>query len=209
MHLRSDYSKYLYHWIKPSQYCKSFEEAYEQAYGIMEAIFEDGYLKASGRDTYKKIESICFTESPAEIMRRQNSRYQPFGFSFLKADIFDLGGRHVIYQSKSEAELLPESMHWRHVTYDPQNVDKSKPNGIDFTWEREWRLNQSKLSILDCHSVIIPNRDWLERLKADIDHWKAYPAYMWKKANIHVDPDPYLKYTPDFIECFDTLYKSD
>lgn len=207
MHLRTDYSKYLYHWIKPAEYCNTTEEAYEKAYEIMEAIFEDGYLRASGLDTFKKIKSVCFTESPAEIMKHQESRYQPFGFCFLKEDIFDLGGRHVIYQTKEESKLLDESIHWRHVTYNPQDIDSRKPNGVNFTWEREWRLNEPKLSIFDCYSVIVPNEDWLERLRADIEHWKAYPDYMQEKANIHVDPGPYRRYTPEFIECFDTLYK--
>lgn len=207
MHSRTDYSNYLYHWIKPADYCKSKNEAYKKAYQIMEAIFDCGYLRASGVDTYQHIESICFTESPAEIMRLQKSRYQPFGFAFLKSDIFDKGGRHVIYQTKAEAELLPKEMHWRHVTYNPQDVGPRKPKGIDFTWEREWRLNEPKLSIFDCHSVIVPNEEWIEILRADIEHWKHFPAYMREKADVIVDAGPYARYTPDFIECFNALYQ--
>lgn len=206
MHHRTDYSNYLYHWIKPDVFCKTKEDAYERAYEIMEAIFEDGFLKASGRDTYKKIESVCFTESPSEIMKYQNSRYQPFGFAFLKDDIFDLGGRHVIYQTKEEAELLPCSMHWRHVTYNPNDIGPSKPNGVDFTWEREWRLNAKSLSILDCHSIILPDENWVERMKEDIQRWKEFPQYMWENAETHVDPGPYTKYTNAFLECFNALY---
>ncbi|MCW6023048.1 hypothetical protein K1Y37_09130 [Serratia marcescens] len=206
MHSRTDYSNYLYHWIKPSKPFNTQEDAYEQAYNIMEEIFDAGYLKASGRDTYKKIESVCFTESPAEIMKSQNSKYQPFGFAFLKSDIFDMGGRHVIYQTKDEAKFLPASMLWRHVTYNPQDVGPSKPNGIDFTWEREWRLNVKKLDILDCHSVILPNEYWIERLKEDIQRWKEFPARMWRDIGVSTDPGPYPKYTPDYIECFNALY---
>lgn len=205
MHQRTDYSEYLYHWIKPDVFCKSKEDAYEKAYEIMEAIFDDGFLKASGRDTYKKIESICFTESPAEIMKYQNSRYQPFGFSFLKDDIFDLGGRHAIYQTKEEAELLPSSMHWRHVTYNPKDIGPSKPNGVDFTWEREWRLNVERLSIIDCHFIILPDEHWVARMKEDIQRWKDFPQYMRENAEIRVDPGPYQRYTSTFLECFSAL----
>jgi hypothetical protein len=113
--------------------------------------------------------------------------------------------RHVIYQTKEEGVAMPGRMHWRHVTYNP--TDRSKrEDGINFTWEREWRLNHSELSILKSHSVIVPNQDYVERLEAEIEHMKGFPAYMFEKIGEHVDPGPYRKYTPEFIDRFDVMY---
>jgi hypothetical protein len=38
----------------------------------------------------------------------------------------------VIYQTDPERASLPQGLQWRHVRYEPPN--------IDFTWEREWRI---------------------------------------------------------------------
>lgn len=204
----SDYSEYLYHWIKTDYYGSDKVEAMERAFEVMLKIFEDGYLKASGKDTYRRIKSVCFTESPKEVKRHESSRYQAFGFAFRKRDIFEDGGRHVIYQTREEAEMLPKSMRWRHVTYDP-SATKKRAGGIDFTWEREWRLHEPKLSIVDCHAVIVPNQDYIERLRAEIEHWQGFPAYMWENAETHVDMGAYKHYTPEYIECFEILVNSE
>lgn len=205
MHSRNDYSPFLYHWIKPASKVTSPKHAMDEAYSVMQQIFECGYLRASGKDTFKNIESICFSESPKEVMRHQSSKYLPFGFAFEKEYIFELGGRHVIYQTKEEADILPPSLHWRHVTYDPSDIAASKPDGVNFTWEREWRLNDSTLNILDCHSVIVPNQDYKEMLEADIEHWKKFPEYMHAMTGTYVDSGPYKRYTPSFIELFEVL----
>lgn len=52
------------------------------------------------------------------------------------------GGRPVIYQSDKEFYDLPEAIRWRHVRYEPAS---SPP--IDFTWEREWRIQCRYLHI--------------------------------------------------------------
>ncbi|CZW65401.1 hypothetical protein RJO53_003032 [Enterobacter hormaechei] len=205
MHDHSDYSDLVFHWIKTDYWGDDIDKAYEGAFDVMLRIIDDGFLRASGKDTFKSIESVCFTESPKEVMKHQTSRYMPFGFSFEKSYLFEQGGRHVIYQTKEEGIAMPSEMHWRHVTYNPNETSKRK-EGIDFTWEREWRLNKSQLSILDINSVIVPNQDYVERLVAEIEHMKGFPDYMWDKIREHVDPGPYRKYTPEFIDRFDVMY---
>jgi hypothetical protein len=82
-------------------------------------------------------------------------RYSPFGVMIDKAWLFEQGGRPVIYQPDAEYELLHESQQFRHVRYEPVDVD--------FTWEREWRIKLDELPIDPAHStLIVPNREWEE-----------------------------------------------
>lgn len=164
MHNHSDYSDDVFHWIKTEYKGKDKNKADECAFEVMKKIAMDGYLNASGKDTFRNLESVCFTESPLEVKRHQSSRYTQFGFAFSKSLIYELGGRHVIYQTKSEGYCLPGRLHWRHVTYDPSDKDVVKENGVNFTWEREWRLNENQLSIHNAHSIIVPNTHFANEL---------------------------------------------
>ncbi|HHX8939233.1 TPA: hypothetical protein ACVPL5_001128 [Yersinia enterocolitica] len=172
MHNHSDYSDDVFHWIKTDYDGKDNKKADELAFEIMKKIVMDGCLNASGKDTFRNLESVCFTESPLEVKRHQSSRYTQFGFAFSKSLIFDLGGRHVIYQPKNEAHFLPEGLHWRHVTYDPNDKDKVKRSGVNFTWEREWRLNCKQLDIHNAHSVIVPNAFFADELSHFLHGWE-------------------------------------
>lgn len=164
MHNYSDYSDDVFHWIKTEYKGKDKNKADECAFEVMKKIVMDGYLNASGKDTFRNLESVCFTESPLEVKRHQSSRYTQFGFAFSKSLIFELGGRHVIYQTKKEALSLPQDFQWRHVTYDPSDKDSVKKQGVNFTWEREWRLNDKQLSIHKAHSIIVPNTYFADEL---------------------------------------------
>lgn len=164
MHNHSDYSDDVFHWIKTDYEGKDQKRAHECAFKVMKEIVMDGYINASGTDTFRNLKSVCFTESPLEVQRHQSSRYTQFGFAFSKSFIFGLGGRHVIYQTKSEGYSLPEKLQWRHVTYDPGNTDSQKKQGVNFTWEREWRLNENQLNIHNAHSIIVPNQYFADEL---------------------------------------------
>jgi hypothetical protein len=67
------------------------------------------------------------------MLAEAGSRYAPFGVMVDKSWLFSRGGRPVIYQPENEYFQLPEAFRHRHVRYEPDN-------GIDFTWEREWRI---------------------------------------------------------------------
>jgi hypothetical protein len=74
---------------------------------------------------------------------------------------FVQGGRPVIYQPDEEFEGLPENYRWRHVRFDPSN-------GVDFTWEREWRIQTDQLCFDNSIAkVIVPSYDWVDRLQDD------------------------------------------
>jgi hypothetical protein len=80
-------------------------------------------------------------------------RYKPFGIMVAKAWLFERGGRPVIYQPDAEFELLHEGQRFRHVRYEPGSVD--------FTWEREWRIQTSELQLDPGETtLVVPNRSW-------------------------------------------------
>jgi hypothetical protein len=75
--------------------------------------------------------------------------------------LFERGGRPVIYQTDDEYSDLPESLRWRHVQYDP-------PNGVDFTWEREWRIKIDELPLdSSVTGVLVPDAEWEGQLRRD------------------------------------------
>ncbi|CAQ45894.1 conserved hypothetical protein [Stenotrophomonas maltophilia K279a] len=77
--------------------------------------------------------------------------------------LFEQGARPVIYQPAAEFHDLPASHAWRHMTYEP---DRDPP--IDFTWEREWRLQTEQLHFdQSCAGVVVPDRAWAARMRAE------------------------------------------
>ena len=56
----------------------------------------------------------------------------------------------MIYESDEEFSALPSPLEWRHVRYEPPDVD--------FTWEREWRIKCEELTINpQVASVVVAN----------------------------------------------------
>lgn len=151
----------------------------------------NGFIKGGYR-------CVCFSEAPlpylADVFRREQGftvRYQPFGVLVPKAWLFNLGARPVIYQSESEFDLLPESIRYRHVRYEP-----AADRPIDFTWEREWRLHSDALD-LNHHAcgLVLPSQAYLSALKQayeqdqfndwmrifdQISAWQMVEAFRWR-----------------------------
>ena len=68
--------------------------------------------------------------------------------------LFSKGGRPVIYQPTSDYDNLPTGLKYLHQIYDPVK-------GIDYTWEREWRIRSDYLELDPSETtVIVPNRFW-------------------------------------------------
>jgi len=112
---------------------------------------------------------VCFTEAPIPAMTNgfvnANSftRYSPFGLMFDKKWVYEKGARPVIYQPDADFENLPENMRWRHVRYEPPQ--------IDFTWEREWRLHADELEFSPQDVVLVVPDQEHENFVFDI--WDA------------------------------------
>jgi hypothetical protein len=85
----------------------------------------------------------------------------PFGILLPKSWLFERGGRPVIYQSDDELFRLPDSLRYRHVRYEPA----SQPP-IDFTWEREWRIQTAELTLEPTvGSLVLPSQEYLDELQ--------------------------------------------
>lgn len=69
------------------------------------------------------------------------------GIAVSKEWLYEKGGRPVIYEHPDNIDLLPTELKYRFVPYDPLN-------GIDYTWEREWRLNTDSLKLDPKHTLV-------------------------------------------------------
>jgi hypothetical protein len=154
--MRDDLSNKLIHFTKGSD--KEAADVFLKIINECHLIGGTGFIRGGYR-------CVCFTESPigklAHILANRdmyNFTYAPFGIMVDKLWLWNKGGRPVIYQSDNEYELLHIDQKYRHKRYEP---DK----GIDFTWEREWRIKIQELS-LDPKSttLIVPNRSWIDWL---------------------------------------------
>jgi hypothetical protein len=79
-------------------------------------------------------------------------RYAPLGVMVDKRWLYERGGRPVIYQSHAEFDELPESKQHLHVRYEPDQ-------GIDYSWEREWRIKTDSLELdPEQTTIVVPSR---------------------------------------------------
>ena len=123
------------------------------------SIFQEQSLRGGTGCIKGSWKCVCFTEAPVSKLSTilanptaHGSRYEPYGIMVEKGWLFEQGGRPVIYQTAKEYENLPDDLKYRHVTYDPLE-------GIDFTWEREWRIRTDALSFQPNDvTLVIPER---------------------------------------------------
>jgi hypothetical protein len=175
--IRPDISQYVMHCTK--QTWNQAEKRMVSAAEVLTQILGDGYLRAgfsrqrSPRAQVAKPRvrgprpAVCFTEQPLEFFLQTLSvgtvvaRYSPFALAFRKDDLFDYGGRPVIYADEPALgrrtrmpngdddpwiyeDGLPREMQYLWVGYEPTDLwYGSYPN--DWTHEREWRVRPDVL----------------------------------------------------------------
>lgn len=136
-----------------------------EPYQILAQILLSRQLQGSNRLIRGGHTCVCFTEAPVTVLKdgmhpriEGSGRYSPFGLMFDKKWVFSKGGRPAIYQPDADYGLLPPSLAWRHVVYDPVA-------GTDFTWEREWRICTDALAFDEREAVaVVPTSQWAEEL---------------------------------------------
>ena len=149
---RDDLSNYLVHWTKGSD-----EEAFEN----LLSICFDSFLYGGERGVFGGDKCICFTEAPAEKFHSSViGQFKPFGIQVTKKWAFKMGGRPVIYQPRSDLHKLDMSIRWRHVDFDICNGSQYR----NYTWQREWRIKSDKLELPLPLTVIVPNKQWCNKL---------------------------------------------
>ncbi|MBE1277864.1 hypothetical protein [Enterovibrio baiacu] len=153
--MRDDMSKLLIHFTKGDDE--------EDAYKNFKNIISQGMLCSSREKIRSGANCVCFTEAPLPALADGllnpsfYSNYSAFGFALTKQHVFELGGRPVIYQPDCEFEQLSNENSWRHVRYEPPD--------IDFTWEREWRVQTCGFTISpETTKLVVPNASWAQRL---------------------------------------------
>jgi len=155
--IRDDLSNRLIHLTKGS---------FADAELTFNKIIQEKRLCGSNKDIRGGHKVICFSEAPISKLglilansNVENMRYCPFGFMFEKEYLFKLGARPAIYQPNDEFNLLHEDQQFRHVIFDPMK-------NIDWTWEREWRLQTEELALeYNNVTLIVPNREWETRMQ--------------------------------------------
>jgi hypothetical protein len=172
--MRSDISDKLVHFTSP-------RDNLEEAYSRLKSIISEGCIRGGNGKIRDEYFCVCFTEAPLPALpgglvnSNNYRRYAPFGVLLDKKTIFEKGGRPVFYQSEVEYGLLPESFRWRHVRYEPT----SNPP-IDFSWEREWRINCKELILHPNEAaLIVPNQSWANRLFQEHEYEQNYQIGMY------------------------------
>ncbi|MBG5923162.1 hypothetical protein [Providencia rettgeri] len=167
---RDDSSGYLCHWIKANPYTECIDDNFESAYETLLEIIGSKEIKSGNPRLTNGYDCVCLSESLPRSVLNGKAKYQPFGIRFVKNSIYRMGGRHVIYLDCVQAMSLGKSLEWLHVEHDPHK--KGTPYGIDFTWEREWRVQTDSIYLpyIDFW-VMVPNEYYRDRLCRELDGW--------------------------------------
>ena len=129
------------------------------ASSVLWKILREGTLLGTGTWTDGE-ECICFTEAPIHefnsvfslvelaASEEERPRYEPYGVAVPKEWLFRQGGRPVIYDHPDAAGGFRPEQRYRFVPYDPAA-------GIDFTWEREWRVRGRALRLDPRNALVV------------------------------------------------------
>lgn len=148
---RRDLALLAVHWTKAVGGGDGFlhePEPRREADAVLDQILGEALLRGGNGMIKGGHVCVCFTEAPlvemvsifaSVALAGQALRYEPYGVGLSKERLFQLGGRPVIYQPGKDYDRLPDNFRWRHCTFDPPNVD--------FTWEREWRIQAEHVGL--------------------------------------------------------------
>lgn len=159
--IRRDLGNLVVHWTRARWNWGKIEA---DAFQVLCEILKEGRLRGSHGGIKGSYRCVCFTEAPVSELATlfkiseltPGTRYEPFGIAVSKIWLFEQGGRPVIYQPAEDFELLPEDLRWRHCRYE---LCRDPEKTIDFTWEREWRIQTEALELEPKETlVIVPTR---------------------------------------------------
>lgn len=171
------------------------------ASAVLRRILHEGCLKGTSSWSYGQ-NCVCFSEAPIQefnsifslveiaASEKERPRYEPYGVGVSKKWLFAQGGRPVIYDHPNAFDSLPKDQIFRFVPYDPGN-------GVDFTWEREWRIKADYLRLDPKETlVVVPTSDEAFELVyefADIEPdgdedgpWGVYHKPKWLAVSLDI-----------------------
>jgi len=163
------------------------------ASSVLRKILYEGRLKGTSAWSYNQ-NCVCFTEAPIQEFNsvfslveiaasaKQRPRYEPYGIGVSKRWLFEKGGRPVIYDHPDAFASYPEAQQYRFVPYD-------LVAGVDFTWEREWRIKVDYLDLDPNQTlVVVPTSEEafdlvyeFAEMKPDGD-WDDFPSGFYYEA---------------------------
>jgi hypothetical protein len=187
--VRRDISSYLFHFVNRE----------DSPADTLRAILDCGHIRG-GIYPPAASKTVCFTEAPlVDVVRADGvleahsyKRLSLWGIGFKKQFVFESGGLPVIYQPSSHLEDLHPSAWWRHVDFDLKK-------GLDYTWQREWRVHTEEFHFESADVVlVIPSVDefveelWEICVDIEDDHGElTYNGGIYKKWDFiplkHVD----------------------
>ncbi len=156
--IRGDLSNRLIHLTKG--------ETRQDAVDRFIKIMKSGRLNGGNGFIRGGYNCVCFSEAPISVLSQMLARpmsngvrYAPFGVMVNKSWLFTKGGRPVIYQAHDEYELLPDMLKCRHVKFEPNY-------GVDYSWEREWRIKVDELKLdPKATTFIVPKRECADKIR--------------------------------------------
>jgi hypothetical protein len=177
---RLDLSNYLIHFTKGENV-----DDENGAYANLKSIIQQKELKSNNGDIRGGYKCVCFTEAPIDCLKETcgivcfdgQKKYSNYGLMIPKIDIYKIGGRPVIYSDEADFDLLPDKMKYRYVRFEPLKKIKDTNSNLDFTWEREWRINSSvDLRELSNYQIIVPSIELGTKLKEEAEK-ESYNLY--------------------------------
>ncbi|WP_269243094.1 hypothetical protein [Flavobacterium limnophilum] len=197
---RPDLSSTLIHFTKG----ENDDEAFENLYSIL----IDKCINATKFKSLEDNEIVCLTETPLKIIMEYGftnhtnySNYRKFGLMFDKEEIYKIySGRPALYLEKKCFNKLSNDLKWRFALFEPSFKYKELPKKpfIDFTWEREWRV-QGDLYLSDCDNnfiVLVPNLFYKNKLE---DKIRDYFTNKFEDCNVE-NPRYLYELEYDYIE---------
>jgi len=119
---RSDYSHSLVHLTRKRRNVRGKLEA--TAYQVLTEILQNQTIRAGSGYVKSQTSVVCLSEIPLAALHHftkpptESAKYEPFGIVFHKQDIFDQGGRPVIYLLNNELDWIPDKHRWRVVRFE-------------------------------------------------------------------------------------------
>lgn len=161
---------------------------HKESGNVLSAILRERQLRGGTGNIKGGYTCVCFSEAPigklGQILAQPMAhkvRYKPYGVMVAKEWLFSQGGRPAIYQPDGEFTDLPESHRHRHVCYDPP--------GVDFSWEREWRIRTDALALdPESTTVVVPNRKWADSMRREHQAAQSRKAMLTHGLGIEVFP---------------------
>jgi hypothetical protein len=182
--IRSDLSDCLIHFTKgtPAEVEANFR-----------SIISSASLRGNNGHIRGGFKCACFTEAPISALAQilalptvHGIRYAPFGVLVRKNWLSSVGGRPVIYQPEADYDLLHPEQRYRHVRYEP---DK----GIDYSWEREWRVHVETLPLPQSEvTYVVPSRYWEKQfMMIHTGQQRSSAFYLGKNAAFAIEEVPW------------------